>query len=122
MNVRFHGHGQLTGEASDVVEREVDRLDRRLDAMNDELRRLDIAVERSHRDGSHTARLLLELPARHLITTGTGPTRATALRNAFRDLDRALETWLARLRREPEARRAAHIRETVETAADTART
>jgi hypothetical protein len=121
MNVRFHGHGRLTGEADEVVQRELERLNRRLSMINDDLRMLDVTVHRLHRDGSHEARILLQVPNQQIVTTGTGTTRPAALRDAFGDLDRALETWLAHLRGEAAVRRATRARELIGAETDDAR-
>jgi hypothetical protein len=105
MNTRFHGEGTATTQVTRVVERAARRLETRLESFAEDLRYLDVTTEHHLRDDSFTARVVLSLPDDKIAATGHGPRGDVAVRDAFDDLFDRVESYLARLRGEPEIRR-----------------
>lgn len=105
MKVRYHDGGQLSRDARMVLEQRVRSLDRRLSHVPEDLKFLDITIERHLRDQSHTAKLVLRVPNHEIAAAGDGDTQGRALRDAFDDLLDKTEHYRAKISNLPAIRR-----------------
>lgn len=106
MQFRYHDLGVEQAKVQHVVEREIRVLERRLADLPDDLPQLDITMEHHQRSDTYTARLLLRVPDRDLVTRGEGRNPAQALRDAFSDLYDEIERFFSKLHYEDVIRRA----------------
>ena len=103
MQIRYHDLA-VTG-VQDVVEHEVETVERRLEDVADDLKLLDVTVEHYERSDTYTARLVLQIPNRTIAARRDGgKTASEAVRKAFDDLRDQLDEHLAKLRGEKQIR------------------
>lgn len=106
MRFRYHDTGPLSDKVRETVEKESRLLDERLAHVAEDLKLLDVTFEHHQRSDSYTAKLVLHVLDRSIAAKGTAEKQTTAVRHAFEDLYDQLEDFIARLKDEPEIRRA----------------
>jgi hypothetical protein len=116
MRIRYHEHGGVTIRTEHIVEGEAAVNCRRLRRFNDDLKSLDVGLERHRCDGSKTVRLVLYLPGTTIAASGHGQLREAAVREDFADLLGRAGAYLAKPHGEAATRRTGHIRDIVEPA------
>jgi hypothetical protein len=105
MQFRMHGQVTITEDVQLLIKHKSRLIQRRLIHVRDDLKALDVAFARRHRDGAFIAKLVLTIPDRILAVRGDGPTLPSALDEAFDALGDRLDENLARLGRVPLIRR-----------------
>lgn len=113
MRYRFHHISQAPlAQVEDYVREKASLIESRLATFEDDLIELDVRLDyddkrrRDRRnDANYDGHLVLYLPGNHLKNigaTGHGESWATAINEAFSDLEVQLEKTLAKLHREPD--------------------
>jgi len=104
MRFRFHSRTHVANEVRDLIELEAVTLDKRLVHVDEDLKLLDISFEHHVRDDSYTAHLVLHVMSQTLAASSTASRQGMAARSAFDELDKQLDAFIAKLKREPEIR------------------
>jgi ribosome-associated translation inhibitor RaiA len=104
MLYRYHDHGNIRRPLIEVVEDKSRLLERMLETIEDDLKSLDITAEHHMRSDSYTTKLRLTVLNRRLVASNHAKELPESARGAFDDLFDQLETFLAKLRKEPDIR------------------
>lgn len=98
----------LTPADQRMLDRKIERLEKRLESFDPDLVHLDFTVERHARKPEYTGSLRLFVVNRTLTAArNTADTPAGLIQAAFEDIEEQLDRFKAELRREPERKRGA---------------
>jgi ribosome-associated translation inhibitor RaiA len=104
MRFRYHSRTHIANAVRETVDRDSKLLDERLAHVEDDLKLLDISFDYHLRSDTYTAKLVLHVLDRTLAASATAERQTIAIRQAFEELYRQLDEFIAKLKHEPEIR------------------